>query len=572
MMNLSTNNKVTITLQTPEVNKYYYYTISFKNKPIYLGRYYLLPGKTDITIYYNDIVNNYKYNNNLFDRATEVNAVYNIATTFTISVYDDIQRTDLIQTVNVYPFLNTSYPFKDFKAPFATPVESSSTKREICMPYLQGIEYASLTDETTELMLYPHYPAILTDKLSFGQVFNTGIDIHELILGIKDEEYNFDYESFLLVDQATDFYLTKKMSDFGGNLGYTDGIYLSNDIWSTITTSGYKLFKVKIDNIYDDQDQELYWFILDWGYSDDYFKPYDETYIRKYSIYKPSTGRYYREYLAKVPVERLTEYMRLVTELRQYYTITLHEVNNKVDFCSTSALFRGVATVTDMNELLYNVYGMDANFFRNKNSDFYWVVDGEETASVEFNTPYAVYDTALLTDIWNNNEAALTSDAFMVDSQLFKLSDKSATPTYKEDIDYKLMKLADIDICPAKYYLQWFDRFGGIQCQPFDGKSTPSISYNTAYITNFIEEKRIYDIGYTSKWELNTNWIDEKYYPLYESIFVSPYLKLYDTINDKAYNVIITDQSYTEKTFDNQRDLFNLTINLIENSEKHIIN
>ena len=84
-------------------------------------------------------------------------------------------------------------------------------------------------------------------------------------------------------------------------------------------------------------------------------------------------------------------------------------------------------------------------------------------------------------------------------------------------------------------------------------------------IQNSIGYKRNVNLQSTLKWTLNTTWLKEEYYPYYESIFTSPYLLLYDTQNDKSYNVIVSDKGYTEKTRRNQKNLFNLTINVTAN-------
>lgn len=119
------------------------------------------------------------------------------------------------------------------------------------------------------------------------------------------------------------------------------------------------------------------------------------------------------------------------------------------------------------------------------------------------------------------------------------------------------------DGCPAKYYLQWQDRLGSVQSQPFDGTDTISFDYETDTIKNSFGEKRVLNSEQTIKWKINSGWISEKLYPFYESIFVSPYLRLYDTENDISYSVLVTDKTFTEKTFaNNSHQLFNLTLNL----------
>ena len=131
--------------------------------------------------------------------------------------------------------------------------------------------------------------------------------------------------------------------------------------------------------------------------------------------------------------------------------------------------------------------------------------------------------------------------------------------------------VAQIDDCYSRYYLQWQDRMGGFQSQPFNDKYTYSESFETETLTDYQGRKRLSNVGVTSKFKINTDWIKEDLYPYYESIFTSPVLFLYDTKEDKRYVVIVTDSEYTEKTFSNQKKLFNLTLNLELNNKQNIV-
>lgn len=124
----------------------------------------------------------------------------------------------------------------------------------------------------------------------------------------------------------------------------------------------------------------------------------------------------------------------------------------------------------------------------------------------------------------------------------------------------------------SRYFLKWKDRYGMPQVQPFGGtyKYGESITKNT--ITNYLNTKKIVDITNTPKWLLNTKWIKQEYYPFYESIFVSPYLQLYDAVEDKIYNVILKNTEYEEKTFNNQnKQLFNLQLEVELDTTEYMI-
>lgn len=124
-------------------------------------------------------------------------------------------------------------------------------------------------------------------------------------------------------------------------------------------------------------------------------------------------------------------------------------------------------------------------------------------------------------------------------------------------------KVADVDYeCQSKYYLMWQDRYGGFQSQQFSKTDTFSIKYTREEMKNYQNKRRYANMTIQPSWKIQTDWIDEEFYPYYESILVSPYLLLYDTEEDKSYNVIVTENTYTEKTYKNQRKFFNMVLNM----------
>lgn len=132
--------------------------------------------------------------------------------------------------------------------------------------------------------------------------------------------------------------------------------------------------------------------------------------------------------------------------------------------------------------------------------------------------------------------------------------------------------VAKVDMCPSRYYLLWQDRFGSFQSQPFEKGNVFSENISNSEISNYRNERYKIQLEVQPKWEINTGWIDEKLYPFYESIFVSPYLILYDSVEDINYTVLVTDKDYTEKTFKNQgRKLFNLKLNLEKDKTQKIL-
>lgn len=131
--------------------------------------------------------------------------------------------------------------------------------------------------------------------------------------------------------------------------------------------------------------------------------------------------------------------------------------------------------------------------------------------------------------------------------------------------------IAEISSCPSRFYLQWQDRMGAFQSQPFNEHYTYSENFERETITDYKGVKKVSEVNVTPKFKINTDWIKEDLYLYYESIFTSPLVFLYDTKEDKLYSVLVTDSEYTEKTYDNQKKLFNLSLNLELNQQQNII-
>lgn len=130
--------------------------------------------------------------------------------------------------------------------------------------------------------------------------------------------------------------------------------------------------------------------------------------------------------------------------------------------------------------------------------------------------------------------------------------------------------IANIDFCPAKYYLQWVDRFGGVQSQPVYGKPTFKQSYTRTVLESYQGVRRDGVVTSVPSFVVNTGWIDENLFPYWESVFVSPYLYLYDVENDTTYPVICTTNSYQEKTHHKEKTLLNIEFTF-EQDKKQVI-
>lgn len=135
-----------------------------------------------------------------------------------------------------------------------------------------------------------------------------------------------------------------------------------------------------------------------------------------------------------------------------------------------------------------------------------------------------------------------------------------------------IIEVAKVDSCPARYYLQWRDRYGSMQMQPFN----PTIQYKQDFsrleTKNYRETRKLSNLSIQPKWTLNTGFLSDYKYPYYESLLVSPWIKLYDTQEDCVYDVIIKTTDYTEKTYLNQdANLFNLEIEVEQTDKQNIL-
>lgn len=219
----------------------------------------------------------------------------------------------------------------------------------------------------------------------------------------------------------------------------------------------------------------------------------------------------------------------------------------RIPYCNTD--YFGFGTVFLPSKGFCNTYGIPNNGNRYLNLGLENITKKTGDISFQLQYPNINYFYLPLSTIFSNTTMP-TKDV--------RASVYLSNTTYKQEV-------AIVDLCPARYYLQWIDRTGGLQSQPFEGRAVFSEDFTNVQIQNSIGYKRNVNLQSTLKWTLNTTWLNEEHYPYYESIFTSPYLLLYDTQNDKSYNVIINDKGYTEKTRKNQRKLFNLTINVTAN-------
>lgn len=132
-------------------------------------------------------------------------------------------------------------------------------------------------------------------------------------------------------------------------------------------------------------------------------------------------------------------------------------------------------------------------------------------------------------------------------------------------------KVAEIKSCKERYYLLWQDRYGSYQSQPFKGKMEYSEDITNEEILSYTGRRRKSNVIIQPKWKLNSGWLKEQLFPFYESIYVSPILKLYDTKTGQEYDVMLKDTPYVEKKYNNDRKLLSIELNLQATETQNII-
>lgn len=131
--------------------------------------------------------------------------------------------------------------------------------------------------------------------------------------------------------------------------------------------------------------------------------------------------------------------------------------------------------------------------------------------------------------------------------------------------------LAEYDDCLHDYYLIWVDRTGGYQCQPFNRKTTMKEDITTTSVTNILDESRPIIKSVSVSYDLKSDWLSFDEYNAYESIFVSPYIYLYDTKLNHLTPVTCSQKQWVEKNTKNTKKPFNLQITVTANKNQNIV-
>ncbi len=141
---------------------------------------------------------------------------------------------------------------------------------------------------------------------------------------------------------------------------------------------------------------------------------------------------------------------------------------------------------------------------------------------------------------------------------------------YEQSNNFRYARVATFERCYSRYYLFWQDRFGSFQSQPFSEFADYSEDIKVDEVQNYMNIRRRASVIVQPKWKITSGWIKESLYPYYESLYVSPILKLLDTKYNIVYDVIFNG-NYVEKNYHNQKKLINITLDLEQTNTQNIL-
>ena len=183
---------------------------------------------------------------------------------------------------------------------------------------------------------------------------------------------------------------------------------------------------------------------------------------------------------------------------------------------------------------------------------------------------YFNYNYAVMTIVCSGNDIYVRQTATDSQTNRFRKCYLIAGMEGKISLSVLQHHVGDV-VADCGMFVAWQDRWGSMQMQPFSNMTTYSEGITASEMTSYTGTRSTYKVEVQPKFKVNSGWVSQSLYPYYESIFVSPWIKLYDATNKVEYDCILSARDYTEKTFDNQsRQLFNLSLDL-EVTDKQII-
>lgn len=567
MNNLNDKIVYAATFTAAQTDRTFKYVVANSDlQTVFVGNLYIMKGQSSVEIYLTDIFRSQVEKTNWFDKNFNIENYDRITDRYVVTVYNG---NILIDTKTYELLLEYPYRFKDVDySMIYDNIKCGEMEDHVVVP-LTGCRYDYSAPYNQSYKLYPKYPFIPTDRYHFMQVFNLGDGVDNFNVGlmqgpdtIKKVEYS-SISSMVVVKSKLDLLYFEEAN--------ADAICLFAKPLTYVTSQGLHSYLVEFKgrNLADSPELNIllknmhinaarlkYFYV--YNASDDMQFIY--LYFEGNSPEEVTNTINELGYRGSFHVINAAEYY---TYNYQYQTTRAENTIGKEDF-----------------EQFYTFITECCPWVTPKDIENWGIKIGKKWPKyVEFTyLDFSIYEKKEL-DTWKKHFETYTDhkgtrydDFFIPDDSTKTIIPHVHYESY-EEITHEdgPVKIADVDACPARYYLQWVDRLGGIQSQPFDGKETKTINYTKTNIYNQYHEARPVNFDNNYQFDLNTYFINEKYYPFYESIFVSPYLCLYDTENDMAYNVNVVDKQFTEKTWKNQKKLFNLNIKLEINKNENIL-
>lgn len=411
------------------------------------------------------------------------------------------------------------YPNKDLKPLYMEPEDSS-----LCR-IMQGSEWTYNHDDEIGIfknLLLPHYPFKTTDKYGFG------LQIYDGPIKSSAEQPNEEYSLRRDLGSSAQYEVSLGSPVYGySNTTYISLANLINGISQSATS---------------DYDVSVY--LKKTGISGDEFGDWDEEYTL---------------YTGDVSINRMLIQRTRKSDSHVQYLAVPREATAFKDILQ--AYIDNAKATLDHSSQYYNLDDWNADKITDVSTTIVYHTQSRFSQAVTNNiTGYeAFYDYVLCEE----------NDTYIIDYKP-EFNDSSAEIEMPA-VYHGTCPVAILDACYSRYYLAWYDRYGDVQSQPINGKAEYSESISKSEITDYKMRKRVVSNEVKPTWKLNTGWINQDVYPMYESIFTSPYLLLYDTETDRSWNVIVTDNKYNEKTYKNQKSLISLDINVEANKTQNNI-
>lgn len=562
---------ITATIEPYAEDRYLAYTIVETKDlmtPIFKGQLFAPKSSVsqDIDICINDIIQSQVKVSPVMEHYDETN--YAPIRQYALTINDTTYTTDYIYL----GYENKLFNF-GMQHMLSEPACSKLQTNKQFSQLLQGILHysprnARIPDQT--YTLYPRYPYIATQKLNFAQLFNVGAAYDDINIGFMSDTDELPSISSTFTHNNFVDNFNENLEDFIDVIPYKKNIVVTSDQFTKGKITGEKLYLVTVNGQSLYEDESIHDFIKSLGYSDNFYWNFfainpndldDNTYYMAYYTNEPNEidekwEQYYGGGMATMTYERKERLSNWVLELYfkdsswslQQYQIFVNRFSNNYQVSEQYINEVWGITKDNIDHL--------PEFIRLKMPDF--IPNGDQWL------PFTE-------DLFENFNVYANLFEPYDPNDVIHIQGDDIYETYREYTVEIPIKIAEFDECPAKFYLQWFDRFGGIQCQPFDGKNINDIDYSITNITNRYGEKRPIALSNTYQFDLNTKWLSEDEYKLFESIFISPKLKLYNTEKDASYDVIVVDKKFTEKTFKNQGKMFNFEIKVAINNTENII-